>query len=57
VGDLSAIFVDFGLMKKLLTEWKNPIRLYVDWGSRFVGDVNWCSVVGTGISGPTLSVL
>jgi hypothetical protein len=32
-------------------------RLYVDWGSRFVGDVNRCSVVGTGLSGPTLSVL
>jgi hypothetical protein len=31
--------------------------LYVDWGSRFVGAVNWCSVVGTGLSGPTLSVL
>jgi hypothetical protein len=30
---------------------------YVDRGSRFVGDVNWCSVVGTGLSGPTLSVL
>jgi hypothetical protein len=26
----------------------------VDWGSRFVGYVNWCSVVGTGLSGPTL---
>jgi hypothetical protein len=31
--------------------------LYVDWGSRFVGDVNWGSVVGTGLSGPTLSIL
>jgi hypothetical protein len=29
----------------------------VDWGSRFVGEVNWGSVVGTGLSGPTLSVL
>jgi hypothetical protein len=24
-----------------------PNALYVDWGSRFVGDMNWCSVVGT----------
>jgi hypothetical protein len=31
--------------------------LYVDWGSRFVGEVNWGSVVGTGLSGPTLSIL
>jgi hypothetical protein len=29
----------------------------VDWGSWFVGDMNWCIVVGTGLSGPTLSVL
>jgi hypothetical protein len=33
------------------------ILLYVDWGSRCVGDMIWCSVVGTGLSGPTLSVL
>jgi hypothetical protein len=33
------------------------MSLYVDWGSRFVCDVNWCSVVGTNLSGPTLSVL
>jgi hypothetical protein len=33
------------------------LRLYVDWGSRFVGDVNWSSLVGTVLSGPTLSVL
>jgi hypothetical protein len=26
VADLSAIFDDFGLMEKLLAEWKNPIR-------------------------------
>jgi hypothetical protein len=26
VADLSAIFADFGLMEKLLAEWKNPIR-------------------------------
>jgi hypothetical protein len=25
VADLSAIFADFGLMEKLLAEWKNPI--------------------------------
>jgi hypothetical protein len=31
--------------------------LYVDWGSRFVGDVKWCSVVGTGLSGPTFFFL
>jgi hypothetical protein len=35
----------------------NFVAQYVDWGSRFVGDMNWCSVVGTGLSGPTLSVL
>jgi hypothetical protein len=26
VADLSAISSDFGLMEKLLAEWKNPIR-------------------------------
>jgi hypothetical protein len=26
VADLLAIFADFGLMEKLLAEWKNPIR-------------------------------
>jgi hypothetical protein len=26
VADLSAFFADFGLMEKLLAEWKNPIR-------------------------------
>jgi hypothetical protein len=26
VAELSAIFADFGLMEKLLAEWKNPIR-------------------------------
>jgi hypothetical protein len=26
VADLPAIFADFGRMKKLLAEWKNPIR-------------------------------
>jgi hypothetical protein len=31
--------------------------VYVDWDSRFVGNMNWCSVVGTGLAGPTLSVL
>jgi hypothetical protein len=25
VAELSAIFADFGLMEKLLAEWKNPI--------------------------------
>jgi hypothetical protein len=26
VADLSAIFADFGLMEKLLAEWKNSIQ-------------------------------
>jgi hypothetical protein len=42
------------LLKICLDDPQLLVLVYVDWGSRFVGDMNWCSVVGTGLSGPTL---